>query len=140
MWNLSKYVGSKIHRTEAYTNTVTCKHETEWEALTKYKLVQAHLFIFSASRGLKVRTQRQKISWYWTWKLTLPLRTASRVAIPSTATNANLYSSIRSIICRQRATDCMYSLFWNNRPCRTVMQHTTQFPLPSPHILTWSQT
>jgi hypothetical protein len=62
------------------------------------------------------------------------------VAIPSTATNANLYSSTRSIICRQRATDCMYSLFWNNKPCRAVMQHAIQFPLQSPHILTWLQT
>lgn len=74
-----------------------------------------HLFILSANFGLKVRTHKQKISWYWIWKLALPLRTDSRVEIPSTEMKAALYSSIRSIICRQRPTLCMYSLFYNKK-------------------------
>lgn len=73
--------------------------------------ITLNLFIFSASKGLNVSTQRQKISWYWTWKFTRPERTLRRVEIPSTETNANRYSSTRNIICRHRATDWMYSLF-----------------------------
>ena len=30
------------------------------------------LFILSAMDWLKVKTQRQKVSWYWIWKLCLP--------------------------------------------------------------------
>lgn len=78
-----------------------------------------YLFIFSASNGLKVNTHKQKISWYCTWKLTRLCSTASRVEMPSTETKAKRYSSILSIICKQRATDCIYSLFY------TVYKKTT---------------
>lgn len=47
-----------------------------------------------------------------TWKLTRDDRMLINVLIPSTVTNAKRYSSTRSIICRQRPTDWMYSLFW----------------------------
>lgn len=90
------------------------KHKFNENKFTTQKL-NTYLFIRSASFGLNVKTQMQKMSWYWIWKLTRPERTLSRVEMPSTVMNADLYASMRSIICRQRATDCMYSLFckWN---------------------------
>lgn len=93
--------------------------------------VASHLDIFVAIIGLNVKTHKQKINWYWTWKPTEPLFNTCIIlnssqhwmfisrksksfylGMPSIATNASRYGSIRSIIWRLRQTLWRYSLPW----------------------------
>jgi len=62
--------------------------------------------------NLNCTKQFRHFNFKLTWKLTRVERMRIRVLMPSTPTKANRYSSTRSIICRQRATDWMYSLFY----------------------------
>ena len=42
-----------------------------------------YLLIFSEMVGLKVKTHRQKISWYWIWKLSFPDSSETSLQIES---------------------------------------------------------